>query len=132
MKAELILTPNSDLKVVNAARVSFSKESSKFTYRADVEKGSDEGLLHYLASHNHWTPFSHVRETFKLEYFDFELADYTDIAGMTWGGGFYRHSLWGWANLIRNNLLSYFDTKVIKTILSEKYPESMKAMGFFC
>lgn len=59
MKAELIEHMGSDLTVVNAARVSFSKESTNFTYRKDVPKGSDEGLLDYLAKHNHWTPFSH-------------------------------------------------------------------------
>lgn len=66
-KAELIDYMGSDLTVVNAARVSFDKESTEFTYRKDVEKGSDEGLLQYLASHNHWTPYSHpvicMRET---------------------------------------------------------------------
>ena len=40
----------SDLGVVNAARVSFSKESTKLGDR-------DEKLISYLANHNHWTPF---------------------------------------------------------------------------
>lgn len=47
-----------DLTVVNAARVSFHKESKEFTFRKDIEKGSDEGLVEYLAKHGHWTPFS--------------------------------------------------------------------------
>lgn len=41
-----------DLRVVNAARVSFKKESSEF-----VDK--DAKLINYLAKHKHWTPFSH-------------------------------------------------------------------------
>lgn len=67
MKAELITHMGDDLLVVNAARVSFDKESEVFTYRKDMPKGSDEGLVEYLAEHNHWTPFSHpqicMRET---------------------------------------------------------------------
>ena len=43
----------SDLSVVNAARVSFSKESNKFSEK-------DEKLINYLAKHNHWSPFGHA------------------------------------------------------------------------
>lgn len=42
----------SDLTVVNAARVSFDKHHSEIG-------ASDEKLIKYLASHGHWTPFSH-------------------------------------------------------------------------
>lgn len=65
MKAEYIDHLGTDLTVVNSARVSFSKESDEFTYRKDVEKGSDEGLVEYLAKHNHWTPFSHPQITMR-------------------------------------------------------------------
>ena len=67
MKAEYIDHMGNDLTVVNSARVSFSKESDEFTYRKDITKGSDEGLVEYLAKHQHFTPFTHpqitVRET---------------------------------------------------------------------
>lgn len=67
MKAEYVDHMGNDLRVVNAARVSFDKESDVFTYRKDVPKGSDQGLIEYLAGHGHWTPFSHcvitMRET---------------------------------------------------------------------
>jgi len=66
MKAELIDRMGTDLDVVNAARVSFDKES-EWEW---VERGPDESyhtlsekdqkLITYLAKHNHWTPFSHV------------------------------------------------------------------------
>jgi len=60
MKAEYISHMGDDLLVVNAARVSFSKESKEFS-------SNDGKLLAYLAKHNHWTPFSHpqicMRET---------------------------------------------------------------------
>lgn len=58
--AELIDHMGDDLRVANAARVSMGKWKEEFD-------GKDEGLLHYLASHNHWTPFAHsvisIRET---------------------------------------------------------------------
>ena len=43
----------SDLSVVNAARVSFEKESS------DLSK-NDEKLIRYLVEHNHMSPFRHA------------------------------------------------------------------------
>lgn len=47
-----------DLRVVNAARVSFNKEAAEF--------GEKDGkLLRYLAKHNHWTPFSHPMITLR-------------------------------------------------------------------
>lgn len=58
MKAELINSMGSDLTVVNAARVSFDKQS-------DEVNESDERLIKYLAKHNHWTPFSHVMITMR-------------------------------------------------------------------
>lgn len=60
IKAEYLDHMGTDLSVVNAARVSMDKESFEFTLREILAKGSDEGLIEYLATHNHWTPFSHV------------------------------------------------------------------------
>ncbi len=65
MKAEYIDHLGTDLTVVNAARVSFDKESDIFTYRDETVEGSDEGLVTYLAKHNHWTPFSHPQITMR-------------------------------------------------------------------
>lgn len=53
IRVELIDYMGSDLAVVNAARVSFAKESTEF-----VEQ--DERLIRYLATHDHWTPFAHT------------------------------------------------------------------------
>jgi thymidylate synthase (FAD) len=52
----------SDLTVVNAARVSFNKESEWEEIDHEgighlTEK--DSKLINYLAKHNHWTPFAH-------------------------------------------------------------------------
>lgn len=65
MEVKFIDSMGTDLTVVNAARVSFHKEHDIFTFKKDVEKGSDEGLIKYLATHNHWTPFSHVQITMR-------------------------------------------------------------------
>ena len=53
-----------DLRVVNSARVSFNKESAMNVQSDEFGQHEwmdekDEKLINYLASHNHWTPFSH-------------------------------------------------------------------------
>ena len=71
MKAEYINHMGDDLTVVNAARVSFDKESDwEFNGLYGAEgKGElsekDQKLIKYLASHNHWTPYSHVMITMR-------------------------------------------------------------------
>lgn len=76
MEVRLIDVLGDDLRVVNAARVSFGKESE---WVIDYEKSykesgvivdpyvtiseKDQKLISYLAKHNHWTPFSHVQIT---------------------------------------------------------------------
>jgi thymidylate synthase (FAD) len=49
-----------DLMVVNAARVSFAKESAVFNDK-------DAGLISYLAKHNHKSPFNHTGATFHVK-----------------------------------------------------------------
>ncbi len=49
----------SDLTVVNAARVSFAKESEELCKR-------DCGLIRYLANHDHISPFFHPQIRFRL------------------------------------------------------------------
>ena len=52
-----------DLTVVNAARVSFDKESDWLppnTARGYVLRPEDVKLIVYLAKHNHWSPFAHT------------------------------------------------------------------------
>lgn len=58
IKAEYIDHMGSDLTVVNSARVSFNKESSEFNEK-------DSKLIHYLAKHNHFTPFTHPQITLR-------------------------------------------------------------------
>ena len=62
-----------DLMVVNAARVSFAKESEY----EQVETGDgaiknelsqkDQKLIKYLAKHKHWTPFAHPQITLRIK-----------------------------------------------------------------
>lgn len=79
MHTELIQHMGTDLTVVNAARVSFDKESDWESNGFAIFPGTepvlfeeayslsekDQGLLRYLAKHNHWTPFSHVMITMR-------------------------------------------------------------------
>ena len=57
MKAIYVSHMGSDNLVVDAARVSFDKLSTNYTPE------QNEKLLKYLATHNHWTPFSHPQIT---------------------------------------------------------------------
>lgn len=60
----------SDLTVVNAARVSFDKESM---FEWDHEElgvklsDADARLVKYLARHNHWSPFAHTSVQFRVK-----------------------------------------------------------------
>jgi thymidylate synthase (FAD) len=61
---ELLETFGDDLTVVNAARVSFAKESKEFSEQ-------DGKLVKYLAKHHHVTPFFHpqIRMRIKMPIF---------------------------------------------------------------
>lgn len=67
MKVEYVSHMGDDLFVANVARISFSNESKEFTLREQKQIGSDEGLIEYLAKHNHWTPFGHPQITLKIK-----------------------------------------------------------------
>lgn len=70
MSVELVDSMGTDLSVVNAARVSFDKESvgefDKLTERFWPTK-EDEKLIGYLAKHNHWSPFAHAFASFRIK-----------------------------------------------------------------
>jgi thymidylate synthase (FAD) len=57
---ELLEKFGDDLTVVNAARVSFAKESKEFTEQ-------DAKLVRYLAKHHHVTPFFHPQLRFRIK-----------------------------------------------------------------
>lgn len=139
--ARLIDTSNGDLKVVNAARVSFAKESNEIL-------PGDVGLINYLANHRHWTPFSHCRDTFefkvptpshKQSLLEFLLLDLNqdDITSMVVAqvnsSIFVKHSLFGWANILNKCALSHKiilreDLAKLARALCDKYPLSSAAL----
>ena len=63
----------SDLSVVNAARVSFSKESKLVwvedspTMYKETLSDKDKKLIGYLAKHDHWSPFAHASLQFRIK-----------------------------------------------------------------
>lgn len=82
-RVELLAAYGSDLDVVNAARVSFNKESEWEVFRSfnpDYNGGlggwdyiptfnlkeADKKLIAYLAKHNHFTPFTHCFLKFRI------------------------------------------------------------------
>jgi len=70
VKVEYIDHMGSDLSVVNAARVSFDKESD-WDWINDDEEGvlysKDAKLISYLALHGHWSPFAHTSISFRFK-----------------------------------------------------------------
>ena len=63
MKVEYISHMGSELTVANSARVSFDKQS---TWDEDGSlRPKDAQLIHYLAKHNHFTPFTHCQITLR-------------------------------------------------------------------
>jgi thymidylate synthase (FAD) len=60
MKVTLIDSMGSDLSVVNAARVSFAKESNELNEK-------DIRLIEYLATHKHDLPFAHTCLSFRVK-----------------------------------------------------------------
>lgn len=83
MQVTLIDKMGTDLTVVNAARVSFDKESSWeivgyeeqtfpdsrmiAEYPINALKKGDEKLINFLAEHNHWSPFAHPQLQFRIK-----------------------------------------------------------------
>jgi thymidylate synthase (FAD) len=60
-----------DLTVVNAARVSFAKESRWHDHDSETDqyvlKDKDRKLIHYLAEHKHFSPFGHCFASFVVK-----------------------------------------------------------------
>jgi len=69
IKAEYIDHMGDDLRVANAARVSFAKEREEFMFHGDprIPKGEkgDDRLIAYLDRHEHFTPFTHCMMTLR-------------------------------------------------------------------
>ncbi len=67
----LIDSMGTDLSVVNAARVSFNKNST-WGHNVPAQgifelKEGDKKLIRYLAKHGHWTPFGHATLSYHIK-----------------------------------------------------------------
>lgn len=60
IEVALLDTMGSDLDVVNAARVSFAKETEEF-------RDQDARLIAFLAREGHWSPFAHCFAKFRIK-----------------------------------------------------------------
>ena len=67
MQVDFIDKMGSDLTVVNAARVSYSKESKWDDELNQSLPEKDEKLIKFLAKHNHWSPFGHASIQFRIK-----------------------------------------------------------------
>jgi len=75
LKVDFIDQMGSDLSVVNAARVSFAKESelewvekeNSPTMYEQTLSDKDKKLIGYLAKHDHWSPFAHASLQFRIK-----------------------------------------------------------------
>ena len=65
VSVELIDHMGSDLSVVNAARVSFSKIST--FDESGVLSERDAKLINFLAKYDHWSPFGHAFASFRIK-----------------------------------------------------------------
>lgn len=61
MKVTLIDSMGNDMRVADAARVSFHKQASEFTPE------QNEKLIKYLAKHKHYSPFGHCFASFHVK-----------------------------------------------------------------
>ncbi|AHI29706.1 FAD-dependent thymidylate synthase [Marinobacter similis] len=121
---------NDDLTAVNAARVSFAKTSTELDER-------DIKLLKYLANHDHWTPFSHIRIGMKLDYGMVLTAQLFNelgplgLAGAQWhingaGGLNLRMSLYGWLKMLHCPVLHMQERIAILNELMVYAPASVE------
>ena len=107
MHVELLDHMGDDLAVVNAARVSFDKEST-WEWENDWEHGSklhdkDEILIEYLARHKHWSPFAHTAVKFRVTT-TFPIAKQL-----------HKHVVGGVVNEVSRRYVSYLPTLDIPT-----------------
>lgn len=123
----------SDLTVVNAARVSMHKLNT------EIDMDRDPGLINYLAKHNHWTPFSHVQ--FMLNR-HMPITDYLSWVNKTvdeqfsrspgrfeGGQGGYDKDLDTIDFFERGSLYAFLKNGIVTPYMKETCPLSVKAFG---
>jgi len=133
LNAELIPHSQTDLSVVNIARVSFNKQADTFNDKRDRK------LISYLAKHRHISPFFHQRFAFKGVYIDLHnlMQDEALHMGFIYDreNDIYQHSFYGWVNLLTHpehsiNIFPFKDdADAVTAMLIEKMPVSSAAYG---
>ena len=132
MFAKYISKTPTDLTSVNAARVSMG--ASRKAFDDSDKKGSDKRLLRFLAREVHFTPFTHIRVTFLIEakHIRFGHMSDTDTAGLVKdhrrGMIKMRHSIYGWANLIKKELLDPAVCQALAYDLWRLFPHNAEAL----
>ena len=79
IEVQLIDHMGSDASVVNAARVSFDKRAENY------DDSDNTKLIRYLATHNHWSPFSHAFVSFRIKAPIFVARQLVKhVVGLSW------------------------------------------------
>ena len=144
---------NSDLGVVNIARVSLHKKSQlEYTCKSrdhlDINavypcyecvgtlSDADAKLISYLAKNSHWTPFAHSRLYFEIDWMSFALLEelhfYKNInsAGFAWiDDGRYTYvkgSLYSWLSALQH--MPYAMAEMVHCCAYAHYPISTAAL----
>ena len=71
MEVTIVNSMGDDLTIVNAARVSFDKQTS-WERQIDTQgiyelADRDKKLINFLAKHGHWSPFGHAQLSFRIK-----------------------------------------------------------------
>ena len=147
LNSKLITLQCSDLKTVNAARVSMAVTHDTY------EEVGDTKLINYLAKHAHWTPFAHNREVIffpiesKIMYYQIiellsvmlspeQQASLVMQSGLKSNNKEYiavKTSLYGWAQIVKYINLTQSPIglemlELIVAVLKHKYPHGVKAL----
>lgn len=115
---ELLDSMGGDLRVVNAARVSFGK-------RKNVFDKADEKLINFLAKHKHMSPFRHTQMCFHLKAPEFVMRQwYKHVVGITYSEGNSMHVVDHAWNEIS---MRYVDMKKGNFYIPEKWRKQSKS-----
>lgn len=116
----LVDSMGDDRSVVNAARVSYGKESTELTER-------DKKLIRYLAQERHMSPFRHVQFTLEIECPEFVARQlYKHQVGMGYTSADFRESATVW-NEISGRYVTLEPSYYIPDIYRMQSPESKQA-----
>jgi len=149
MFQDITVTPiteeDSDLKIVNAARVSFDKQSewdcgvSPTNELRHFLSDRDQRLLNFLARHNHWTPFAHCHITVARVLSKDEVLDWLMVRGPGVESARYDYgdkiqlietgSVYAWVKHIQKRNLPERQVSDLATIIMRRHPWTFQAFS---